>query len=396
LRSINQYSLKMSNHTFAQCLQSYSSRLPQIEQLLQNDEMMAVLGNVVDECTEQVINQNSFVLRGVVGVRSEDLCTAIRGLVQHLVDDVAAQSISEVREFALHRVQVKCNSSHQCKRIMQRRLAFSSTNHPRHQSAAVQQLLSINLYVDNYCTKEQLRLRSNQWQLFRELKSKDMHPHFKGAQLYYRPEGADCHIPYTTIPSTEQHAAVAQEQLHAAQHVLQEAQQQEAQPMAEQVAAQPAMVQAVHHAQAAAEPPNERQATTSAAPAMGSSAGSAAGQEAPAAPASKAPATSASPVTAVKAALAPRKEAHNQRQPLQKKSKNAHTTVNPAAQRITRPPLHTLRVTISNTPARLPSSGTKANSHSGRPVWGAHSGPYWPSRVGRISDMLPNGTHFYR
>jgi hypothetical protein len=372
----------MNNNTFLRCLQSYSNGSLQIQQLLQNDELLDVLGKVAHEHTQQVINQSSFVLRGVVGVPPKDLCTAIRGLVKQLVDDAAAESISWVREFAPRLVQVVCKSSYQCKRITQQRLAFSSTNHPHHQSAGVQQLLSTNLYIDNYCTKEQLRIRNSQRDLFRELKSKHMKPYYRGSQLYYRPDGADCHIPHTTITPTKQHAADTQEQ-----HVLQGAQQQEAQP----VARQPAMEQVVHHAEAAAEPSNRRQATTSATSVTGS-----AGKEAPAAPASGAPATSASPVTAV-TAPAPRKEANNQRQPLQKKPKNAPSVVSSATQRISRPPLHTLRVTISNTPAKLPGSGPKASSHTCRPVWGAHSGPYLPSKTSRIFEMQPYaGTRFFR
>ena len=377
----------MINQNFLQCLQSYSSRSPQVEQLLRNAELLGVLSDVTHECTQQAINQSSFLLRGVVGIRSGDLYTAIRGLVQHLVDDAAAESISEVRQFAARHVKVQCNSSYQCNRIMQRRMAFSSTDHPLHESAGVQQLLSINLYVDNYCTKEQLRIRHSQKSLFQELKGKGLHPHFRGAQLYYRPAGMHSgHIPYTTTPSPEQHTPVTQEQAHAALPVLHATQQQEAPPMvAEQVAARPAVEQAVHHAEATAEP-HQHQATT---PAI------------PAAPAPEAPAASASPVTRL-TAPAPRKEAHNQHQPLHKgvgtRSKSTHSAVNTATHRITRPPLETLRITISNTPAKLPSSssGPKANSHSRRPTWGAHSGPYKPSTAWRIPDMLPNGTHSYR
>jgi hypothetical protein len=52
--------------------------------------------------------------------------------------------------------------------IMQRRMPFNSTEHPLHQSAGVQQLWSINLYVDNCCTKEQLQIRHSQRHLFQE------------------------------------------------------------------------------------------------------------------------------------------------------------------------------------------------------------------------------------
>jgi hypothetical protein len=93
--------------------------------------------------------------------------------------------------------------------------------------------------------------------------------------------------------------------------------------------------------------------------------------------------------------IAPRKEAHNQRQPLQQKSKNALFAFNTATHCTRRRPLHeTLCVTISNTLVKASSSGP--NSHSRRPVWGAHSGPYKPSTAWRIPDMLPNGTHSIR
>jgi hypothetical protein len=56
-------------------------------------------------------------------------------------------------------VQVQCDSFHQCEQIISRRKAFSRVDPTPHQSAAVQRLLRNKLYVDNYCTKEQLRIR---------------------------------------------------------------------------------------------------------------------------------------------------------------------------------------------------------------------------------------------
>jgi hypothetical protein len=383
--------LNMKNKSFLRCLKSLSKRSPQLEQLLHNEGLLDELNEAAYELHRRENNKSSFVLRGKLQVHNKDLHRAIRAAVEHLVDDDAASSIYDVVRLTADLVLVKCDSTHQRQRITSYRKAFSRIDTTAHRSPLVRQVLLTKLHVDDYCTRAQLRVRGSQWQLFHQLKGNDEYPNFEGEVLYHRPGGAERHTPYAAITSTKQQAAVpaAVVQEHAAKPVPQGAQQQ--QPVVEQVVAQAAAALAIQQPVLRhAEPPHQPRETASATQASGPSARPAE-QEASAAPAAETP-----PVAAV-TALATRTEAHNQRHQPLKKLSTTHPAVNPATHRITRPPLETLRITISNTPAKSSSTTRpKANPHSGRPVWGAHSGPYKPSTAWRMPDMLPNGTHNFR
>jgi hypothetical protein len=207
----------MKKETFSRCLTSRKNRSQQLDQVLQNPELRAEIEELARECTRRTINTNSFVLRGDLAVPpSEKLYTTIYGLVEHLVDGVAAESISRVRYLRwrdTNLVQVQCDSSDQCQRITSRRKAFSRVDPTPHRSATVQRLLRTKLYVDNYCTKEQLRIRHNKWKLFRQLQAKGLHPFFDGEQLYHYPVGSKDPILYTE----QQAAAISEEQLQQPQ-----------------------------------------------------------------------------------------------------------------------------------------------------------------------------------
>jgi hypothetical protein len=56
----------------------------------------------------------------------------------------------------------------------------------------VQRLLRNKLYVDQYCTKQQLRIRHSKWELFRQLQAKGLHPVFDGEQVFYRGRACTC------------------------------------------------------------------------------------------------------------------------------------------------------------------------------------------------------------
>jgi hypothetical protein len=218
----------MQKDIFLRCLTSRKNKSQQLDQVLQNPEIQAEIEELARECTRRTINTNSFVLRGDLAVPpAEELYTAICGLVEHVVDDVAAESIIRVRYLRrrdTNLVQVQCDSSDQCQRITSRRKAFSRVDPTPHQSAAVQRLLRTKLYVDNYCTKDQLRIRHSKWKLFRQLQAKGLHPFFDGEQLYHYPVGSKDPILYT-----EQPAAISEEQLQAPQQQQPLRQQQQQQ-----------------------------------------------------------------------------------------------------------------------------------------------------------------------
>jgi hypothetical protein len=84
---------------------------------------------------------------------------------------------------------------------------------PRHTSQQpCRRLLRTKLYVDNYCTKEQLRIRHSKWGLFRQLQARGMHPFFNGEQVYHYPVGSRDPTLYT-----EEQAATSEEQLQQPQ-----------------------------------------------------------------------------------------------------------------------------------------------------------------------------------
>jgi hypothetical protein len=350
---------------FRRCLQSRSKLSPQLNRVLQDDQLLAELTEVAHECHLRENNQSCFILRGKLDVHDADLHSAIRGAVQHVVDDDAANSISEVLRLATNLVLVMCDSKRQCWRITSHRRAFSSIDNCAHSSETVQRVLRTKLYVDNYCTKEQLGIRDSLWPVLRELKAAGMRPYFEGELLYYYPTGSKRATVHTAKPSAEeQHAA--REQPPVLQRVGQDVQQQE-QPRAEQAAAQQAVEQqsveqpSPHHGQP------EQQPTTSA-PSL--------------APQVLADAAAASAVTAP----APEVAVSHQ-EPRQKKTR--HEENQPVTQRNIRPPFRT----ISNTAPRF---GTGPTSNPGKrpvqhqPEWGAGARPR-SMRSGGIPMFLPNG-----
>ena len=140
------------NYIFVRCLQSRSPQSHQLRQLLRNKRLLAEVAQVSGESTRRDINQNSFVLRGKLDVRKDNLYEGILGAVEHYVDAAAADSICGVRFLSANLVQVKCLDINQCQRIIRRRLAFSSMDNTPHDSAAVRRVLQARLFVDNYCT----------------------------------------------------------------------------------------------------------------------------------------------------------------------------------------------------------------------------------------------------
>ena len=186
---------------------------------------------LTNECTQRVLNETSLVLRGDIRVPLDDLYDTICGIVQHVVDHDAAVSISGVRYLAGNLVQVRCDDTKQCQRIISRRMAFSSVDTTPHQSATVRRLLRTRLYVDNYCTQEQLQIRGSLWKVFRELKAAGKRPFFVGEVLHYHPEGnkrAVVHSGSSSAPSEEQllPAVKAGVQDEQQQQPLQQQQQQ--------------------------------------------------------------------------------------------------------------------------------------------------------------------------
>ena len=403
-----------NNSPFLRFFNSHAKSSQLLRTLLPNDPLLVELEKVTQEYHRRQNNHSSFVLRGNIGAIDEDLPTAIREKVRHVVGNGAADSICGIRYMAANLVQVKCTNVYQCQQITRRRLAFSSIDNKPHPSQVVQRVLHTKLYVDTYCTKEQLRIRHSKWPLFQELKDKGLRPYFDGEQLYYHPDGTKRATVHTDNPPTEQHAAISLKQLHnVAQSAVQGAQQQQhEQPVAdeqqgvtqlaeeravelavEQAVEQP-LLQRVH---AAAETPAQQPPTTipptSPAPASGSHAGPAQREVAPPA---GAPAASASAVTAVTAPAS--KEAAN-KQPLQKRAKNVRSAVPPpTTQHSTRPPLQS----ISNTTPRCPSKGPTTATKS-KPAWGARSttrsAPYGSYlsvvKADRIPRMLPSGQVAY-
>ena len=385
------------NSELSRCFKSRATRSHLLSPLLQNTELLAEFSEVAQEYAQREINKTSFVLRGDFN-GLKDLHAAVVGVVNHVVDDEAADSIVAVRYLgAGSLVHVKCSDMYQCQRITQHRLAFSSIDHTPHQSATVQRVLRTKLYVDAYCTKEQLAIRHTQWQLFHELKREGLKPSFRGEQLYYRPAGTKRAIAHTvTQPATEHQQVAPIEQRCVAQAVVKGTQQQHEQARAEQRVAQPAEEQlyveqhVLHQAQAVAEQPQPSTSVTAPAvtsPATTSPDGSAE-REALATPPVDALAASASAVTATTALASKQAGKQQQREPRQKQSKSS-SAMNPATQHTTRPPLRS----ISNTTPKLPSKGPTNNK--GRPVWGARNAPYGSYlsvvKADRTPHMLPSG-----
>ena len=406
----------MINQNFARCLRSCSNRSQQFEQLMQNEEVVAEICVAVEEYHRQQINKSCFLLRGKLNVHSDDLYGAIRDAVQHHVDDDAASSIYDVVRWTTELVLVKCDSTRQRQRITSRRTAFSRVDLTAHSSAAVRQVLRTKLYVDDNCTKSQLRIRDSQRKLFHELKCKGQHPYFVGELLYSRPAGTKRATLHTNQSSSPNQPAIPHESLHAAHAAVQGAQQQQQQPVAEQAATHVAVEQVVeqpvlHPVEVVAEPPTQQPPTT-ASPPPAVTAGPAAcpkdreGPAAPPAPPAEAPpAASASAVIAV-IAPASKEARKQQQQPGPNTSKSTHSAVKPATQYTTRPPLRS----IGNTAPKAPRSGPTGNTRSSKPVWGTHnvpsskpawgthSGPDLPvwaaqssARYARKAHMLPNG-----
>jgi hypothetical protein len=215
----------MQRDTFSWCSTSRKNRSQLLDQVLQNPKLRAEVEDLAREHTHRTINKTGFVIRGDLAVPpKEELYTTIYLLVQHPLDDVAADSVSRVR--CLRRrdtnlVQVQCDSYHQCEQITSRRKAFSPVDSTPHPSAAVRRLLRNKLHVDQYCTKEQLRIRHSKWELFRQVQAKRPHPFFDGEQVYHYPAGSKDPILYT-----EQQAATSEEQLQHPQHQQHNQQQQ--------------------------------------------------------------------------------------------------------------------------------------------------------------------------
>jgi hypothetical protein len=88
----------MQKDTFSRCLTSRKNSSQLLDQVLQNPELRAEVEELAREHTRSAINKTSFVLRGDLAIPpAEELYTAVYGMVEHLVDDVAADSISRVR-----------------------------------------------------------------------------------------------------------------------------------------------------------------------------------------------------------------------------------------------------------------------------------------------------------
>ena len=363
---------------FQRCLKSHSKRSPVLRPLLQDTRVLAELAAVSREFCRRETNQSSFVLCGKLHVRSKHLLRAVRGAIQQFVDDEAACSIYEVRRLAANIILVKCASRDQRMRITNCRRAFSSAFRSSWGSADVQRVFQARLFVDDYCTQEQLDIRHSMRQVFQELKTARMKPHFRGETLFYNPAGAKCAIAHTGEQSSSEQQ-LEQPQQPRAHHqavVLEEQQQQPGQQQLQQLQLQPCAEQAVVQPQHVARQP----ALHTPIPAATTSA------RAP----SPTPQERATPQVAAAAApsatapqhqpLAPKEAGHQQIQ-------QTHPAVNAAGkQRTTRPPLRT----TTNTAPRPPNRATESTKQQQKPVWGGHGGVR-KAPAGRTPHMLPNG-----
>jgi hypothetical protein len=152
------------------CLKSLSKRSPPLEQLLHNEGLLDELNEAAYELHRRENNNSSFVLRGKLEVHNKDLHRAIRAAVEHLVDDDAASSIYDVVRLTADLVLVKCDSTHQrCSSESPATGRPSAASILRHTALhwCVRCWLLTKLYVDDYCTRAQLRLRGSQWQLLK-------------------------------------------------------------------------------------------------------------------------------------------------------------------------------------------------------------------------------------
>jgi hypothetical protein len=376
--------------TFERCLQSRAKSSLQLGRLLQDGQLLAELADVAHECSLREHNQRCFILRGKLDVRDVDLDSAIWGAVQHVVDDDAANSISQVLRLATNLILVKCNSKHQCSRITSQRRAFSSIDRTACSSAAAQRVLRTQLYVDNYCTKEQLGIRDSLWQVFRELKATRLRPYFEGELLHYYPAGSKRAIVHKAESSTEQQQHAAMEQPLVVQPVVQEVQQQE-QPRAEQAVARQAVEQqSVEQLVLQRAQPEQQSTTTPPPPAAAATGG---GVAAGAPPATDEPAALPSDAAAASAVTAPApNEAASHQVPRQKKTRPAMPSENQAStQRNTRPPFRS----ITNTAPRFSTGPT---TYPGKrfvqrqPDFGPGARKHDMRRAdGCIPTMLPSG-----
>jgi hypothetical protein len=202
--------------TCSRRLKALSQRSPQLEHLLQNEGLLDELNEAAYELHCRKNNKSSFLLRAKLKVHNKELHSAIhQGAVEHLVDGQLAPSTIWFANLAL----VKWDNKDQRQRITSYRKAFSRIDTTAHRSPLVRQvLLTKPLYVDDNCTRMQLRIRGSQWQLFHQLKGNNEHPLFVGEVLCHHPASAERHTPYNAITSTKQQAAVpaAVVQEHAA------------------------------------------------------------------------------------------------------------------------------------------------------------------------------------
>ena len=371
-------------------MQSRAKRSHGLCPLLHDRRTLTVLAEVSRECSRREINQSSFILRGELYVRGKDLLRTIQRATQHLVDIDAARSIYDVRRINANLILVKCDSQFQRLRITDKRKAFSSISSSggAHIPATVQEVLHARLFVDDYCTKEQLQIRHSLWPKFRELKAALMGPYFKGEVLYYTPPGAKRAVRYTKEQPHTAHAEVQEQPQQQQQQQPQQPQQSQSQtqqPMAEHAMAvvEKAVEQPPHAAKPAYQP--QPQAKSSA-PAVGTSACTSARAPPPTPeepPASLAEATAAPSTMASQPAP---KETASQPDPQHKQTRQP--AVNPGKQSTDRPPLRN----TTNTTARPPSRSAEPTKRSAqpKPVWGAGNGAH-KAHVGRKPHMLPSG-----
>jgi hypothetical protein len=120
----------------------------------------------------------------------------------------------------------------------------------------VQWLLRDKLYVDKYCSKEQLQIRHSKWDLFRQLQAKGLHPFFNGEQVYHYPVGSRDPTLYT-----EEQAATSEEQMQQPQQQQPLQQQQLLLPQLKIISSShsrakyPCRAQPLHHVTAPAQLP---------------------------------------------------------------------------------------------------------------------------------------------
>jgi hypothetical protein len=197
------------NIIFTSCVQAS----PRLTALLERDrELYNDFKEVADEFSQRISNQKGFVLRGKVDVHGPELFNAVRGAVQRIVDHAAANAICAVFRLSPSLILVKCSSKQQRLRITKFRRTFSSVDYYEHDSAAVRQVLRTKLYVDDFCTKQQLGSKSSQWSLFQQLKTTAKRPYFEGDVLYYYPTGSKHAIQHTSAPTIEPKAAAPDQQ----------------------------------------------------------------------------------------------------------------------------------------------------------------------------------------